>query len=221
MYFFKEVFLCLFLNTILLIWMIKRLSYDIHDITQRLTLLFQMSGAGFAVRGLRRQMCRFVCREPQLIISFMLFWLLVSLRDNHCEVLRHLVDISGEEHMVDSKEQTPLSSSAAGYGTARGGGSGHESCRDTTAQRWMPTPRRRVRAFLHSEKLDAAQKIFPDSAFCLVFQNTSKHPLKPDRFTLDAKLHVMFIHVYFYDPPVGKAFVSIKQAELSKLHFSS
>lgn len=35
-----------------------------------------------------------------LIIYFTLFWLLVLLKDHHFEVLRHLLDISGEEHMA-------------------------------------------------------------------------------------------------------------------------
>ncbi len=41
------------------------------------------------------------------------------------------------------------------------------------------------------------KKYLQTQHFCLVFQYTSKHPLKPDRFTLDAKLHVMFIVVMF------------------------
>lgn len=71
-------------------------------------------------------------------------------------------------------------------------------------------PRRRVRAFLRSQKLDAMREIFSDSAFLSCFPvHMSKHPLKPDAFTLDAKLHVILIvGMFIFMTPPGKAFVS-------------
>lgn len=163
------------MNKILSIWMMKRLSYEVHAIKQAL----YSPPYSRCKRGrfsLQRQMSRFVCWVAQLIISFMLFWLLVSLRDNHCEVLCHLVDISGEEHMVDSKEQTPLSSSTAGYWTARGGGTRDVSCYDlqhATTEWWMSTPQKKSQGVLAFIKAGCnAKNIFLVRIFVL-FSSTN------------------------------------------------
>lgn len=152
-------------------------------------------------------MSRFVCWVAQLIISFMLFWLLVSLRDNHCEVLCHLVDISGEEHMVDSKEQTPLSSSTAGYWTARGGGTRNVSCYDlqhATTEWWMSTPKKKSQGVLAFVKAGCnAKDIFLVRIFVLVFQYWCLNILKM-RFTLDAKLHeILIVFMFIFMIPLA------------------